>query len=35
VLGFLDEILGELPFEYATVLTRVIQLEFSQYGAFG
>ena len=35
VLGFLDEILGELPFEYAQVLTRVVQLEFSKYGAFG
>jgi len=35
VLGFLDEILRELPFEYAQVLTRVVQLEFSKYGAFG
>lgn len=35
VLGMLDEIMGEVPFEYANVLNRVIQLEFKRYGAFG
>ncbi len=35
VLGFLEDVLRELPFEYATVLTKVVQLEFSEYGAFG
>ena len=35
VLGFLDEIMVELPFEYANVLSKVIQLEFKKLGAFG
>jgi len=35
VLGFLDEIMGELPVEYANVLHKVIQLEFSELGAVG
>ncbi|BAA80704.1 FeS assembly protein SufB [Aeropyrum pernix K1] len=35
VLGFLEDVLKELPFEYANVLTKVVRLEFSEYGAFG
>ncbi|MCE4604147.1 MAG: Fe-S cluster assembly protein SufB [Aeropyrum sp.] len=35
VLGFLEDVLRELPFEYANVLTKVVRLEFSEYGAFG
>ncbi len=35
VLGFLSEILVELPFEYLNVLSRVIQLEFKELGAVG
>ena len=35
VLGFLDEIMVELPVEYANVLHKVVQLEFSELGAVG
>ncbi|MEN2999778.1 MAG: Fe-S cluster assembly protein SufB [Acidilobaceae archaeon] len=35
VLGFLDEIMVDLPFEYAQVLTKVIQLEFKKLGGYG
>ncbi len=35
VLGFLDEIMAELPFEFANVLNRVIQLEFKKLGGLG
>jgi len=35
VLGFLQEVLVELPFEYVNVLNRVIQLEFKELGAVG
>ena len=35
VLGFLDEIMIELPFEFANVLNKVIQLEFSKIGGVG
>ncbi len=35
VMGFLDEIMGELPFEYAHVLRRVIEVEFSKLGGVG
>jgi len=35
VLGFLRDVLVELPFEYVNVLNRVIQLEFKQLGAVG
>jgi len=33
VLGFIDEIMKELPFEYATVLNKVIKLELEKLGA--
>ncbi len=35
VLGFLSEILVELPFEYVNILNKVIQLEFKELGAVG
>ena len=35
VLGFLEEITGNLPFEYTNILNKVIQLEFSEYGGVG
>ncbi|MCE4618568.1 MAG: Fe-S cluster assembly protein SufB [Desulfurococcales archaeon] len=35
VLGFLSDILVELPFEYLNVLNRVIQLEFKELGSVG
>ncbi len=35
VLGFLDDILVKLPFEYATVLRSVIQVEFKRIGGIG
>jgi len=35
VLGFLDEIMVELPFEYVNVLSKVIQLEFKKLGGYG
>ena len=35
VLGFLDEIMAELPFEYANVLRKVIEVEFSRIGGVG
>ncbi len=35
VMGFLDEIMTELPFEYANVLRRVIEIEFSKLGGVG
>ena len=35
VLGFLGDVLVELPFEYVSVLNRVIQLEFKELGAVG
>ncbi|MCX8196273.1 MAG: Fe-S cluster assembly protein SufB [Acidilobaceae archaeon] len=35
VLGFLDEIMVDLPFEYAQVLAKVIQLEFKKLGGYG
>ncbi|EZQ06872.1 Fe-S cluster assembly protein SufB [Candidatus Acidianus copahuensis] len=33
VLGFIDEIMKELPFEYATMLNKVIRLELEKLGA--
>ncbi len=33
VLGFMDEIMKELPFEYATMLNKVIKLELEKLGA--
>ena len=33
VLGFIDDIMRELPFEYATVLNKVIKLELEKLGA--
>jgi Iron-regulated ABC transporter membrane component SufB len=33
VLGFIDEIMKELPFEYATMLNKVIKLELDKLGA--
>ncbi|MCY0850924.1 Fe-S cluster assembly protein SufB [Sulfuracidifex metallicus] len=33
VLGFVDEIMKELPFEYATMLNKVIKLELDKLGA--
>ncbi len=35
VLGFLENIMIELPFEFANVLKKVIQLEFSKLGGVG
>jgi Fe-S cluster assembly protein SufB len=35
VLGFLEEVTKDLPFEYNNVLSAVIQLEFSEYGGVG
>jgi len=35
VMGFLGEVLEELPFEYATVLKRVIEVEFARLGGVG
>lgn len=35
VLGFIQDILKSLPLEYLSVLTKVIELEFSEYGAVG
>ncbi|MDM7274788.1 MAG: Fe-S cluster assembly protein SufB [Thermoprotei archaeon] len=35
VLGLLDEIMVELPFEYINVLSKVIQLEFKKLGGYG
>jgi len=35
VLGFLSDILVELPFEYLNILNRVIQLEFKEVGGVG
>ncbi|MEW9491514.1 MAG: Fe-S cluster assembly protein SufB [Candidatus Aramenus sulfurataquae] len=33
VLGFIDEIMKELPFEYATMLNKIIKLELEKLGA--
>lgn len=33
VLGFIDDIMKELPFEYATMLNKVIKLELEKLGA--
>ncbi|MCI2414980.1 MAG: Fe-S cluster assembly protein SufB [Candidatus Aramenus sp.] len=33
VLGFIDEIMRELPFEYATMLNKIIKLELEKLGA--
>jgi len=33
VLGFIDDIMRELPFEYATMLNKVIKLELDKLGA--
>jgi len=35
VLGFLDEVLKEIPFEYAVEFNRLVKLEFSRLGAVG
>lgn len=35
VLGFLDEIVVDLPFEYVQVLSKVIELEFKKVGGYG
>lgn len=35
VLGFVSDIVKDLPFEYAVVLRRVLELEFSKLGAVG
>ena len=35
VLGFLDDVLIKLPFEYATVLRSVIEVEFKRVGGIG
>lgn len=35
VMGFLDDILVKLPFEYATVLRNVIEVEFKKVGGLG
>ncbi len=35
VLGFMEDILGNLPFEYAVVLRRVVELEFGKLGGAG
>jgi len=35
VMGFLDNIIVQLPFEYASVLRSVIQVEFSKIGGAG
>jgi len=35
VLGFMEDVMADLPFEYANVLNRVIQLEFERYGGVG
>jgi Fe-S cluster assembly protein SufB len=35
VLGFLTDILVELPFEYVNILNRVVQLEFKEVGGVG
>lgn len=35
VLGFLDEVIRDLPFEYANVLRRVIEVEFARLGGVG
>ncbi len=35
VLGFLEEVIVNLPFEYANVLNKVIQLEFEKLGGTG
>lgn len=35
VLGFIDDLITELPFEFANVLRSVIQLEFSKVGGVG
>ncbi len=35
VLGFVEDITKELPFEYAVILRRVLELEFGKYGKVG
>ncbi|WP_460124610.1 Fe-S cluster assembly protein SufB [Stetteria hydrogenophila] len=35
VLGFLEEVIAELPFEYANILRRVVEIEFSKLGGVG
>ncbi len=35
VLGFLSDVLAELPFEYLNILNRVVQLEFKEVGGLG
>lgn len=35
VLGFLGDLMGNLPFEYAIVVRRVIELEFENEGGVG
>ncbi len=35
VLGFLEDVVTDLPFEYANVLNKVIQLEFEKLGGVG
>jgi Fe-S cluster assembly protein SufB len=35
VLGFVGDILKDLPFEYAVVLSRVIELEFGRLSKVG
>ncbi len=35
VMGFLEDVMGDLPFEYAAVLRRVIEIEFARLGGVG
>lgn len=35
VLGFVGDVLKDLPFEYAVVLSRVIELEFGKLSKVG
>jgi len=35
VLGFVSDVVKDLPFEYAVVLQRVLELEFSKLGGVG
>ncbi len=35
VMGFLEDIMGDIPFEYAAVLRRVIEVEFARLGGVG
>ena len=35
VLGFLDEVLKEIPMEYAIEFNRLVKMEFGKMGAVG